>query len=199
MALIEKYKRITLSATSKICALVIALAALDGCATKCASFNTAIMEWMPFKVGDEVTLQDSLATYTLAVTKSQVDHTVKVGKNTLCTCEDRYSVTLNTTWLNLDHFFHNSGEVENSDVVVNDEVLNFSEHLFNQNINGTSYSEVVIYRNYSPATAKFQEVVIARSVGPVRITGASAKWLRVNPGLLQPDPAKVAFNDFSCL
>lgn len=171
-----------------------------GCARKCGNFSLDILDWMPLKTGDEITIKDSISTYQLEVIKSQVDHTVKVGKKTDCVCEDRYSVTLNTTWLNIDIFFHSSKMVETSDVVVNDELLAFSERLSNQVLNGVTYADLVIYKNQNQsANAKFSELTIARSVGLISLKGATLEWFRVDTTPRKPVPAKIVFNDFSCL
>lgn len=180
--------------------VLISTGLLSGCTVKCDNFDTAILNWMPFKVDDEIIIQDTLANYTLSVIKSQVDHSVKRRKNADCICEDRYWVTLNTSWLNIDLYFNNSKMVENSDAVVNSEVLNYSQHLFDQTIDGIKYEEVIVYKNPDQsASVKYKELVIANSIGIISLTGATLKWQRVDPDKREVDPAKVTFNDFSCL
>ena len=133
---------------------------LIGCAEKCEDFNNEIIEWMPYNETDKILIVKDNWTDTLIVNYSEIYHTDKIGFGVKCVCENSYILNVSSDSLSIDIRFDNSGEVKNSEIVINEEWMNYSESIDKLEINNKEYTDLIIYKNINQtSTSRFKKII----------------------------------------
>lgn len=163
----------------KIVLIVILLTTfVMGCSKKCDDFNREIIDWMPYKVQDKIMISDSTETETLTVTLSEINHTDKVGRFTMCACEDNFIVDLSSASIKIQVCFNQSMYIKSSLIFINGESLNYSEQLKNLELNGHTYNDIIIYKNSNQSIdSRFEKIIISKFIGIVEIIGLNENWI----------------------
>ena len=183
-----------------IAAYLLGLICFVGCSQKCDDFDVRILDWMPHHVGDTFVLKDSLNSYTFTVNLAEISHSNKVRKNSSCACANDYDVLVSTNQVEINLFFNQSRAVEQSDILANGESLVFAGRWETLDVYGIVYKDVIVYKNQlSSSGAVFEQVIIAKSIGIVALEGAFGSWLRKDRTLLQIDPTRISYREFSCV
>ena len=87
-----------------------------------------------------------------------------------CLYENIFSGGLYFDSLDIFVTFHDSRSFKNSFVRINNEYLDFHQHF-----------DVIEYTNYSPAeSVNFINVIIAKSIGIIRVIESDEEWIIVN-------------------
>jgi hypothetical protein len=74
--------------------------------------------------------------------------------------------------------FDQSNYIKSSLIFINGESLNYSEQLKNLELNGHTYSDIIIYKNSSQSIdSRFEKIVISKFIGIVEIIGLNENWI----------------------
>lgn len=66
-------------------------------------------------------------------------------------------------------------------VSINDEDLDFHQHLESYEINGKEYFDMIEYKYYNHVqSVKFNTVIIVKSIGIIAIIGSGEEWIIVH-------------------
>jgi hypothetical protein len=152
----------------------------SGCSTKCPSFESSILEWMPYKEHDKIILSNGSETDTLIVTSSQIEHTDRMAFGTRCACSNMFYLHLSSDSLNIQGSFHDSRIVEQSSFVINTWNFYFSELRDTMEIDGLIYSDLIVYHNTDTMYSHFEKIIISKSIGIVAIIGTNEEWKLVD-------------------
>ena len=172
---------------------------LTGCSTKCDDFNNKIVDWMPYKTSDKIVMSRNSIRDTLIVNYSEIYHTDKVGFGAKCTCENSYILNLSSNTLKIDIRFNDSKSIEQSEIVINDEWMNYSEQLNNLNINGKIYTDLIVYKNTNQtSSSKFEKIIVAKSIGIIKIIGKNNEWIIIDDSKKQIETSDIKFKNTDC-
>ncbi len=156
---------------------LISILIISSCARDCPDFDNEVLNWMPYKVGDIVEIDNSQNSESLIVNSSQIYHSDKVSFGVKCGCNNAYILNLKSNTFNIDIRFNDSRDIETSEMIVNGEWLDYSEQKAIIFINGRNYYDVLIYESQNMLTAgTFSKVVVAKSIGIVAIVGDNEEW-----------------------
>jgi hypothetical protein len=157
---------------------------LTGCGKRCEEFNNDILNWMPYKAGDEIVFQKNRTPDTCYLAYNEIIHTDKIGAWEKCECEDSYSVRISSDSLDIEVMFYHSVDVSDSYVSVNNEGLSFVKQASSYSFNSTSYSNVLIYENNIVSDNKrFEKVLISKSIGIIGIIGTFEEWTIIDDSI----------------
>ena len=154
---------------------------------------------MPYNKTDKILIVKDNWTDTLIVNYSEIYHTDKIEFGVKCECENSYILKLSSDSLSIDIQFDNSREVENSEIVINDEWLNYSERIDKLKINGKEYYDLIIYKNISQTTKnRFEKIIISKSIGIISIVDSNNDWTIKNDSKKDIDMSKISFKNINC-
>lgn len=172
---------------------------LTGCATKCDDFNNEIIDWMPYKKADRIIIGNNNKTDTLIVNYSEIHHTDKIGFGVNCECENSYIIHLSSDSLIINVLFYNANAVERSEILINNEWMNYSERLDRLQINGKEYTDLIIYKNVNETPAsRFEKIIISKSIGIISIVGKNELWGIKDDTKRDIDVSKIKLKTIDC-
>ena len=151
---------------------------MTSCGKRCEDFNNDILNWMPYKKGETIVFQKDGVLDTCNLVNNEIYHTDKIGAWTKCDCEDSYSLTISSDSLNIEIIFHQSIDVSDSYIYINNEGLSFVKQESSYTYHNISYSNVLIYENSrGTEDTRFHKVIISKSIGIIGIIGKSEEWI----------------------
>jgi hypothetical protein len=168
--------------------LIIGLGFLLSCNRQidCPDFNNSIMDWMPYKYNDTITLINTAndAILILIINDLRIEHTTHYMTNLDCgTCDDHIMINSNET--NTD-FQINIALNENriitqhyiiKGITFTDDKPNYTE-LVNYSFGGHIFDSVRIFENQT--SDGFQKLIIAKGFGIIGlIEPVSDTWISV--------------------
>ena len=143
---------------------------ISGCGTKCDDFNNDVLEWLPYKVYDRVILYKSGYPDTLSVSKSEIDHTDKLRYGSKCTCENNFLVYFWSDSILIEILFNNSNNIESRTANINNNNLNYTEHLDSLTLNGIYYKDLIIFKGTDFKNENnYNKIIISKSIGIIGI------------------------------
>jgi len=170
-----------------------------GCGKRCEDFNNDILKWMPYKINDRIILQKNEISDTLKVIQSEIYHTDKIGAWVKCDCEDSYSIDLSSDSLEIHLTFFKSNNVSESYVYLNNENLTFHEQENTFTFNSRTYSNVIIYKNFSQSHSKrFDSLLLSKSIGIIGIIGTTEEWTIYDDSIRNIDVSSINFENIDC-
>ncbi len=170
---------------------------MTSCAKKCDDFDNKIIDWMPYKTNDKIVVSQNGDMDTLNVNYSEIYHTDKIAFGVKCACEDSFILNLSSESLHIDIRFNDSRQIEQSDIVINDVWLEYSEHLDALVINGKSYSDLIIYKS-NIASSRYEKIIVVKSIGIVSIIGDREEWTITDDALKQIEISDIEFMGVDC-
>ncbi len=149
------------------CIFILTVVAIR-CSTKCPGFDKSIILWMPYNTGDTLLLKGNSYTDTLIVKLVQANHSDKLKRRAKCVCENSYIISISSNkWQTSINYF-DSKDYKNSNIVINNEWLDFSNYTDTLYIGGTLYTDLLIYKNrtiYPDNT--IESVIVSKNQGIV--------------------------------
>jgi hypothetical protein len=172
---------------------------LTGCSTKCDDFNNKIIDWMPYKTSDKILISSNNEKDTLIVNYIEIYHTDKIGSRSLCACENSFSVNLSSDAFDIDIRFNDSKLINQSDIVINSEWMNYSEQMDSLNINGKIYKDLIVFQNSNQTSSmRFEKIIVAKSIGIIAIIGKNEEWIIVDDSKRQIETSDIKFKRTDC-
>ncbi len=172
---------------------------LTSCAKKCDDFNNKIIEWMPYKTNDKIVIFQKGNTDTLTVKYSEIYHTDKIGFGVKCSCENSFILNLSSDSFKIDIRFNDSNLVEQSEIVINDEWMDYSEQVDNLTINGKAYTDLIIYKNTNQTPSKrFDRIILSKTIGIVAIIGEKDEWKIIDNTVRKIEISDIEFKSTDC-
>ncbi|MBL7111592.1 MAG: hypothetical protein ISS19_06600 [Bacteroidales bacterium] len=172
---------------------------LAGCSKYCPDFNYSITQWMPYKEADHILISNSNKVDTLVVNYSEITHTDKYPRFSLCLCQNIYSLTLSSDSLRINILFQDSEVIEESRININDESLGYQKEMDHYTINGNTYQHLIVYQNSSYTSPnRFDSIIVAKSVGIISIAGPLEEWIIVDPSLKEINNSDIRFKSEDC-
>ncbi|NOU48574.1 MAG: hypothetical protein HOO86_16150 [Bacteroidales bacterium] len=157
---------------------------LTACSKKCIDFDNKIIDWMPYKKNDRIIFFQNEERDTLTVQYSEIYHTDMIGFGAKCSCENSFILNLTSNTFNIDIRFNDSRSIVQSEIVINNEWMNYSEQLENININGKDFTDLIVYKNINPtSSARFEKIFVSKAIGIVAIIGENNEWIIVDDSI----------------
>ncbi len=151
------------------------------CYKKCEDFNYDIIQWFPYYESDNLLLSNLVYIDTLTINSIEITHTDGYSRFALCACENSFGVELSSTNLDILAWFHDSRSFVDSYVIINNEVLDFHQHLDSYEINGKEYFDLLEYTNSGyDQSINYSKVIIAKSIGILTILGSEEEWITID-------------------
>lgn len=172
---------------------------LIGCSKKCEDFNNDIVDWMPYKVTDKIVIFRNSDSDTLTVTFSEINHTNKIRYGSKCMCENSFTLNLSSDYLNIDIRFYNSWAIEQSEFIINDEWMSYLEQLDTMELNGHTFTDVLIFKNANEnSSLRFKKIIISKSIGIIAIIELNDEWLIIDYSKKHTEISDIEFKSTDC-
>ena len=154
---------------------------------------------MPYKKADRIIIGNNNKTDTLIVKYSEIHHTDKIGFGVNCECENSYIIHLSSDSLIINVLFYNANAVERSEILINNEWMNYSERLDRLQINGKEYTDLIIYKNENETpTSRFEKIIISKSIGIISVVGKNELWGIKDDTKRDIDVSKIQLKTIDC-
>ncbi len=178
---------------------IIMIFILTSCSKKCDDFDNKIIEWMPYKKSVKIIISQNGDRDTLTVNFSEIYHTDKIGFGVKCPCENSFILNLSSNTLNVDIRFNDSKLIEQSEIVINDDWMIYSEQTDQINLNGKVYTDLIVYKNINlTSVARFEKIIISKAIGIVAIIGEDDEWIIIDDSKKKIEISDIDFKSTDC-